>query len=314
MSGSERVAMSTVDGEGTPPAPPAERTCFVIMPVSTPQQLRERYRDGDKHFVNVYEHLFRPAIIAAGMHPLPPKFDGGGVIHAQIIAHLAEADLVLCDMSALNPNVFFELGVRTALNKPVAMIRDSFMTEIPFDQVPVNIPEYSGQMGYEDLDKQRAEIRDHISRCAAGGSQNEMWNIFGIQASATPRSPGGPDDESKIDLMLKLLQRDTRDGGPRGHRLTPTAEQSKVVAGIIAEHIGSASSWYRDDDGSFEVIAEYEPGADVLAQIQSEVTDVGLTLFLRTSERDLMISEGGVQELGARRRAEPTTYDGEEPF
>ena len=49
---------------------------------------------------------------------MPPTASGSDLIHAKIIKNLETADLVLCDMSALNPNVFFEFGMRTALNKP----------------------------------------------------------------------------------------------------------------------------------------------------------------------------------------------------
>ena len=42
---------------------------------------------------------------------------GADLIHAQIVKNLQFADVVLCDVSTHNPNVFFELGIRTALNR-----------------------------------------------------------------------------------------------------------------------------------------------------------------------------------------------------
>lgn len=39
-----------------------------------------------------------------------------------------EADMVLCDMSRLNANVFFELGIRTALDRPAALVKDDQTT------------------------------------------------------------------------------------------------------------------------------------------------------------------------------------------
>jgi len=45
------------------------------------------------------------------------------LIHAEIIRNIENADLVLCDMSCLNPNVFFEFGIRTSLNKPVSVVK-----------------------------------------------------------------------------------------------------------------------------------------------------------------------------------------------
>ena len=64
------------------------------------------------------------------MESIPPMVDGDDVIQGTIIKNLGKSDLVLCDMSILNPNVFYELGIRTALNKSVAIVRDEFTDEI----------------------------------------------------------------------------------------------------------------------------------------------------------------------------------------
>ena len=95
------------------------------MPLTTPARYVETYKGDTQHFIHVLGHLFKPAIEAAGLTPITPMSKGSKVIHGDIIRNLETADLVLCDMSILNPNVFFELGIRTALNKSVAMIRDN---------------------------------------------------------------------------------------------------------------------------------------------------------------------------------------------
>lgn len=104
--------------------------CFVIMPISTPKLLAETYKDPD-HFSHVLKYLFTPALEMANYEVIPPAAAGADVIHASIIKNLEEADLVLCDISALNPNVFFELGVRTSLDRPVALVRDHFYIANP---------------------------------------------------------------------------------------------------------------------------------------------------------------------------------------
>jgi hypothetical protein len=45
------------------------------------------------------------------------------VIHSTIINDLLNADLVIADLTEHNPNVLFELGLRMAADKPVAIIR-----------------------------------------------------------------------------------------------------------------------------------------------------------------------------------------------
>src|SRR5262249_40027779 len=113
-------------------------TCFVIMPITTPEEKLETYLDRDQHFGHVLDHLFTPALKECKLDVIPPVVSGSDVIHAEIIRNLEQADLVLCDISCLNPNVFFELGIRTALDRPVAIVKDGYTKRIPFDTGSIN--------------------------------------------------------------------------------------------------------------------------------------------------------------------------------
>ena len=77
-------------------------------------------------------------------------------------------NLVLCDMSVLNPNVFFELGIRTALNKPVCLIKDDKTEFIPFDLAGVNAATYASSMKKWVPDKEGAKLTEHIKASATG--------------------------------------------------------------------------------------------------------------------------------------------------
>ena len=103
-------------------------SCFIAMPIGTPDS--SQYQGDRDHFKHVLEHLFVPAIEMAGMNPVRPVVKGSDLIHAEIIKQLETAELVLCDISTLNANVFFELGIRTALNRPVCIIRDELTSII----------------------------------------------------------------------------------------------------------------------------------------------------------------------------------------
>lgn len=93
-----------------------KQVCFVLMPISGVLG----YEVG--HFGRVYEHLLKPAIIAAGYTPVRAddavKTD---YIVVGIIQKIVESDMVVCDISARNPNVMYELGIRHAFNKPIVL-------------------------------------------------------------------------------------------------------------------------------------------------------------------------------------------------
>ncbi len=98
-----------------------KKTRFIIMPITTPKAFLDTYRDGKEHFKHVLKCLFIPSVEAAGYTAIPPIAKGADLIHAVTIENLEKADLVLCDMSCLNPNVFFKFGIRTSSNKPVCV-------------------------------------------------------------------------------------------------------------------------------------------------------------------------------------------------
>ena len=178
------------------------RTCFIIMPITTPTVFLERYRGDAGHFRNVLEHLFVPAVEAADFKPIPPIAKGADLIHAEIIKNLETADLVLCDMTILNPNVFFELGIRTALNRPVAMVRDDGGDNVPFDTGIINFHEY--KVGPWSLDNEKKKLAAHLRHSYESNSgENGLWKYFGISTRAEPAKAGGTED--KVDLILKEL-------------------------------------------------------------------------------------------------------------
>jgi hypothetical protein len=93
-------------------------TCFVVM------AFRERELGRPKGFFDeVLQSLIAPAGRKAGFTVNTANRQGTEVIHSTIINDLLNADLVVADLTEHNPNVLFELGLRMAADKPVAIIR-----------------------------------------------------------------------------------------------------------------------------------------------------------------------------------------------
>jgi hypothetical protein len=97
-----------------PKAPAQIEDCFIIMPITTRDDQSAIYGGDSDHFQHVLECLFIPAVKQAGFNPIPPIMKGSEIIQGQVVKQLSKARLVLCDMSGLNANVFFELGIRWA--------------------------------------------------------------------------------------------------------------------------------------------------------------------------------------------------------
>lgn len=154
--------------------------CFVIMPLTTPPEAVERYGGDPDHFAHVLDHLFLPAIRQAGFEPKKPVAEGSDLIHAEIVRNLETADLVLCDCSALNANVFFELGIRTALGRAVCMVKDD-RTRLPFDLNSINCHSYTSKMEFYDLEEEVSRLALHLRAAARSGPDyNALWGYFGL--------------------------------------------------------------------------------------------------------------------------------------
>jgi hypothetical protein len=57
---------------------------------------------------------------------------GSGVIMDDVLNGIDAADIVLADLTGQNANVFYEVGIAHAKNKPVLLLAQS-LDDIPFD-------------------------------------------------------------------------------------------------------------------------------------------------------------------------------------
>jgi hypothetical protein len=185
------------------------QTCFVVMPISVPDHLLDRYDGGSDHFIKIYKSLISPAIIAAGLVPRPTSRMGTENIPAAIINDLRDSDLVLADLSVLNPNVFLELGIRSALDRPVCLVWDG-LDSLPFDSRTLNTHEYASRPMYElneEIERMGEFIKATITK---SDGRNELWKFFGTASTALPTAELDPTDasfHSKLDRLLELAER-----------------------------------------------------------------------------------------------------------
>jgi hypothetical protein len=97
---------------------PQRLTCGIVMPISEIDGLVER------HWADVHAILL-DAISDAGFNGrLVSAGADVGVIHRRIVQNLFDDAIVVVDVSARNPNVMFELGMRLTFDKPTVIVKD----------------------------------------------------------------------------------------------------------------------------------------------------------------------------------------------
>ncbi len=221
------------------------KQCFIIMPITTPKHLTEKYKDDADHFSHVLDCLFMPALKNAGFDPISPKSTGSDIIQASIINYLSTCELVLCDMSILNPNVFFEFGIRTALNKPVALVIDDKTKDIPFDTSIINFHKYKSSLDAWSMEGEVKALGNHIKEAyAKTPNYNALWKYFGISQTGEYK----PEDVTigeKIDFLIQevtSLKRMPEDLTPfiSGQKYIPIADLLNNESMLSQEELRAA--------------------------------------------------------------------------
>jgi hypothetical protein len=111
----------------TPGPEKPKKSCFVIAPIGpTGSDTRKR---SDK----VLKHIFRRALEEKYEVTRADEIDEAGMITSQILRAVQDSDLVVADLTETNPNVFYELAVRHAIEKAIIHVIDPRLSKIPFD-------------------------------------------------------------------------------------------------------------------------------------------------------------------------------------
>jgi hypothetical protein len=132
-------------------------TAFIIMPFV------EKTDDRPKgFFAEVLRSLITPAAIEAGFKVETANRQGSDVIQSTIVNELLEADLVIADLTDHNPNVLFELGLRMAQEKPVALIKAAGTGRVFDVDNMLRVHEYQPHLWRSTVETDMPDLVKHI--------------------------------------------------------------------------------------------------------------------------------------------------------
>jgi hypothetical protein len=108
----------------------ATDSCFVMQPFAPP-------------YGGYYEKIYKPAIEKAGLKPVRADADifGTGKIIDQVWRGINEAKVLVAELTSRNPNVYYELGLSHAYEKPVVLV-SSTEDDVPFDLQHIRVIYY----------------------------------------------------------------------------------------------------------------------------------------------------------------------------
>jgi hypothetical protein len=108
----------------------ADDSCFVVMSFAPP-------------IGGYFQTIYEPAIKKAGLRAVRADADifGTGKIMDQIWAGINAAKVLVAELTTRNPNVFYELGLAHAKEKPVVLV-SSNEADVPFDLKHIRVIYY----------------------------------------------------------------------------------------------------------------------------------------------------------------------------
>lgn len=196
-------------------APPA-KLCFVIGPIG---------KDGEE--IRKHSDLLLHSVIKQVLQAEPFRYhvkradedSDPGMIGDRVITDLLKAELVVADLTNLNPNAFYELGIRHASEKPTIHIARAG-TALPFDN-------FAHRTIFVDLTDWTSieNARDALSKMAKYIEQpgfkvsnpiTQANASFKMRESADPRDTLLSEIQENIRRLERELRVSQREGGAWG--------------------------------------------------------------------------------------------------
>jgi O-acetyl-ADP-ribose deacetylase (regulator of RNase III) len=215
--------------------PIEQRTCFVIMPYGKKKDAKGNEIDFDV----VYKELIQEPIEALNIKPVRcDEIAHAGSIHIDMFEHIANDDVVIVDLTTLNPNVFYELGVRHALMPFVTVLIKAKDAPLPFNVEGLRTIDY--QIDRNSRDK----IRIFIENGLKSGKLDSP--VYGIVRKR----------RDKGERIVKLQS------FPFQHRDYPN-KKIVVLTGDIQERRG-IDVWVNSENTNMQMARFYDRGMSAL--------------------------------------------------
>ena len=134
-----------------------KKKCFVVMPFGE----KIDHKGQKIQFDTVYKFIIKEVADRVGLECVrSDEITVAGWVHKDMIEHILHDDVVIVDITTLNPNVFYELGIRHALRPSATILLRMKGTKLPFNVRGMRMIEYG--LDIASATKAKTEIEKFI--------------------------------------------------------------------------------------------------------------------------------------------------------
>lgn len=197
-------------------------SCGIIMPISPIDGCAAEHWSEVKQIIqDAVDTIVEPKFTAK----LVSDADDIGVIQKRIVQGVYNSDIVVCDVSAKNSNVMFELGMRLAFDKPTVIIKDD-KTDYSFDTSIIEHISYPRDLRFSKIVGFKKNLAEKIVATYMAAKDNPNHSTFlknfGTFKVAHLNQTEAPGEQVMLE-MLSDMQREIslmrRQGRVRVHSL-----------------------------------------------------------------------------------------------
>lgn len=180
-----------------------QKTCFVIIGYGIkPDYATGREINLDKTYFNIIEPVFKELGFICFR---AADIQHSGMIDLPMYENILKADFVVADLTTLNPNVLYELGIRHAVRKNTTLIIAENKLKYPFDLSHIIIDNYEHlEIGidFDEVNRFRAVLKKKVMELSENPkTDSPIYTIF-------PNLKTPSFTEEEIEEILKSKEDD----------------------------------------------------------------------------------------------------------
>lgn len=159
---------------------------------------------GDAEMDSVFTDIIKPSLEELGFTVTRADLSSNQTqILSDIVKSIASADLIIADVTGLNGNVMYELGLAHAMGRPTMMLTQD-LEELPFDLRSYRTTQYSTHF------TEAPKLAENVKAVGAGVASNSLEfsnpvrdftpDFFGVaQSGASPTADNSQKEDSPED-------------------------------------------------------------------------------------------------------------------